>query len=532
MAKRRGGGGGSGMGLIMTLVFFILTTITLGVTTYMGYAEVDKFKTETKAEKEKTAAANQEKNWWKFQANLVRVSLGEPYKDEKDDDNFRTLLQKDREEFLKSPDGKVTNKFDKPAPAEAKEFKDLLERMDKVAPWKVGEQAPSTSYINLLAARDGELKKEREKVDEFRRDLEEVRADKAQTQAKLTETSALFKTEVAKVMADAAKNRKSDTDQIANLQKLLNATSEEKAKAETERGNLEVSKKDVDEKLKATEASLKTEIKDKVKAEAERAQLDNDNRELKKRLPDEKKSQLEKGLTAEATKALNRWPQEKLKWQIVRLDQKGDQPYINLGSADGLEPQLTFYVHALGRDGKLSPVPKGTVEVIQLVPDSPHLARVRVTSVTDPNRDPIVAGDRLFNPIWGPGQPKRVAIAGVADVGGEGTENNMDLRRILTRNNVVVDAYIDTRNEKEPAILDGKGGKGAISPRTNYLIVGDDIEGVARHPRREDKEYKAKFTQMMTEMRDRATASGVTVISVSAYLDLIGHRTARPSPQR
>ena len=38
MAKKRGGGG-SNMGLIITLIFFVLATLILGVTTYFGFAD-------------------------------------------------------------------------------------------------------------------------------------------------------------------------------------------------------------------------------------------------------------------------------------------------------------------------------------------------------------------------------------------------------------------------------------------------------------------------------------------------------------
>src|SRR5439155_26441927 len=109
----------------------------------------------------------------------------------------------------------------------------------------------------------------------------------------------------------------------------------------------------------------------------------------------------------------------------------------------------------MGRDGKLSTVPKGTVEVKEVMQNDRHLARVRVTSVTDEKNDPIVVGDHLFNPTWSPGAPKRVAIAGLADLGGEGTYSSADFRRLLARQGVIVDAYINTKDEKEPRLPKG-----------------------------------------------------------------------------
>jgi RNA polymerase sigma factor (sigma-70 family) len=82
--------------------------------------------------------------------------------------------------------------------------------------------------------------------------------------------------------------------------------------------------------------------------------------------------------------------------KILRLDQGGKRPYINLGSADGVRPQCTFTVHALSLDGKLLPVPKGTLEVTTVLGD--HLSQTRITWVSDPDGNPIRAGDVLCIP--------------------------------------------------------------------------------------------------------------------------------------
>src|SRR5262249_12189547 len=234
-------------------------------------------------------------------------------------------------------------------------------------------------------------------------------------------------------------------------------------------------------------------------------------------------------------KELANWHKDKAKmrWKIIRIDQKGTMPYINLGSGDGLETQTTFSVHSMGRDGKLSPTPKGTVEVVQLVSNDPHLARVRVTSVTDAKNDPIVAGDHLFNPTWGPGQPKRVAIAGLADLGGEGTEDSVDLRRLLKRQGVVVDAYIATKNLKTPEVLNEKGEKGDVTSKTNYLIVADGLEAIPNHSKKSDKEFVKAVNDQIGQLRSKAQANGITVISLQRYLEMIGYRSSKViSPSR
>src|SRR4029078_100105 len=112
-------------------------------------------------------------------------------------------------------------------------------------------------------------------------------------------------------------------------------------------------------------------------------------------------------------------------------------------------------VHSRSLDGKMSLIPKGTVEVVQVI--GPHLSRLRVTSVRNAKDDLSVKGDRLFNATWDPNRRKHVAIAGLADMGGEGVDSSADFIRFLKRQGVIVDAYIDTKNPKQPELKDGDG---------------------------------------------------------------------------
>jgi RNA polymerase sigma factor (sigma-70 family) len=120
--------------------------------------------------------------------------------------------------------------------------------------------------------------------------------------------------------------------------------------------------------------------------------------------PDRRAPEAE-ALDARAAEALKRWRKD---WKIVAVDRKGTQVYINLGTADRVTPNLTFSIHSLGPDGKLSKA-KGTLEVVQVI--GPHLSRARVTSVKDSSRDPVMRNDRLFNPTWDP-EKRSVAATG------------------------------------------------------------------------------------------------------------------------
>src|SRR5262245_21073859 len=73
MAKKKGES--SNLGLIITLVFFVLSTVILGVTTYMGFsAQEEKDKAVAKANQEKTVA-EKDKSWYRDQVRVVRTWL-------------------------------------------------------------------------------------------------------------------------------------------------------------------------------------------------------------------------------------------------------------------------------------------------------------------------------------------------------------------------------------------------------------------------------------------------------------------------
>ena len=129
-------------------------------------------------------------------------------------------------------------------------------------------------------------------------------------------------------------------------------------------------------------------------------------------------------------------------WRIVKMDRSGKEPFINLGRADNVRPPLTFSIHGRGPDGKPMPNSKGTLEVVNVTGD--HLAQTQILSVKDALKDPILEGDYLYNPVFHPGSPQHVVIAGRIDMHGvKGQDDTPEFERLLQRQNAVVDGYVD-----------------------------------------------------------------------------------------
>jgi hypothetical protein len=474
MAKARGE---SKTGLITSLVLFILATLGLGVYAYTLQADVD---AKDKAAKEATTAKGnleKDRDWYKFQAQYYRQCMGNL--DPKDNEAVAVKWASfdsgalagnatDKDEVTRLIKENLTKikdmEFDPTTKRPRKSFLDLLHDKD----------ARIQALQNQNGATDGRLKDTEKKL----KDAEDAKAAAtANYQAELEKAAKQHQAEMSGLV-------KSNEDLRGQVRQINDSMNKEKEKFTVDTAK---TKKDSDKKDKEM-AKLRTRLDEK---EQEIAQV--------------------KQKSGDAPKD---WRTD---WKIVNMDRTGSQPYINLGSADNVTPQLTFNVHGVGPDGKPLPRSKGTIEVVNVISD--HLSQVRITSWKDRDKDPIVKGDVLFNPVWDPTYKKHVALAGTLDVTGEGRGSHIaEFIRHLEKRNIVVDAYLDLK-EKTPTIK-GPG----ISIQTDYLILGYGPSGDAREV---DKQFQEDFRNRYEEMKKQAKENGVTIINLRDYLDRIGFRLPR-----
>jgi len=107
---------------------------------------------------------------------------------------------------------------------------------------------------------------------------------------------------------------------------------------------------------------------------------------------------------------------------------------------------------------------KGMVEVTEVT--GPYTARARITYETAPIRNPLTRGDQLFNMTLNSGEKEHVAFAGIIDLDGDGRPDTEAFIRMLERNNLIVDAYLDLKTGE----IKGKG----MTSGTRFLILGAD----------------------------------------------------------
>ena len=458
--------GDSKQGLIIALVCFVLLSIVLGVTTYMGYDGQTAKDAAAKDAKNKEDSAKKDRDWWKYRAlEIQELAIGLPLKTEAAD-----LAQ-----MRMAPPTSAS------ADSGQTEFVTTLQSIGKTlgnATGKVDTNYDArvkllTSQLNTtreqLAAADLNLKKASDRYD-------------AQLKTKdneIEQTRALYQAAQKKHLEDLQALEKGYEEKLKDLE--------------------ETSKQD---------AILKTKISDDGAAREKQDKKYKDEIRI---------------LTDKAEKLKNALePIDPLKFdqpkgKIISLDRRGEIAYVNIGSAQNVRPQqnLTFSVFSPGLPGHPNKDYKGSIEIIDVI--SAQVSKAKIIQVASPNVNPLMVGDVLINPVWSPRQAEHVAIAGRIDLTGDRRNNIDEFMANLQRMGVVVDAYLD---EKENAIK-GPG----MTLNTTYLIIGDtpEVSGeVIGGDKRND--FKIAIGVKITDMVNEAQKLGVTRVPLSRFVELIGYK--------
>lgn len=470
--------GDSKQGLVITMVFFILLSILLGVVAYYGYADQAQLENDKKKALADQKTMQGDRDFYRFQSMYLQAMAGQGSKDDVEELGLK------RAEFDKKQLG-INNK-DRP------KFEKIVESLDKKLGWKGGK--PDTTFVNELNKRDEEIKGLALKVNDEAGKFTKVDAELGAKRRELDALREEYKGKLEELKKGGVQDLQKYVVKIDELQKEIDGLGQRREDLQKEIGLLQ-------EKYDKLVKKLEKDI-DELQLRLAKAQ---------DKLP--KTSDIDLNLP---------------KGRIQEIDRTGQTPFINIGRADGVKPQLTFAIHGAGPDGRPMKEAKGTLEVLDVLGE--RLSQARLTSVKDPNRDPVMKGDYLFNPGWSPNMKQHVAIAGIVDLTGEGRRdstnlmmrNLADFTRQLEGQNVVVDAYLDLKDNSI---------KGQITRQTDYLILGESPSHESSRLPRDGGEPKEepKITpgSQASKMQQEAIRNGVTIISLKKFLALSGFRPPR-----
>lgn len=490
----------AGTALIFATVFFVLTTIAFGVMWYMEFSDKETNKAAVESAKKDTTAARGELADAKLDAQTYRLFIG--IGDDDDTKAATAWADKDKKrvgETLKKINQIVVDKVAKGS--ELPKELALWQATEAGVPGDLpkapdGTSASPLSVIGTLATqRDAAQAKEEKTSAQYTAAVGTMQAavtalDKIKQDFldKAKELPADFSTKLAAEITKFEDRKKKFAETEANSRNEINALNDQKSA-------LELNTKKLKTQIEALQEQVTTAVV--------RAQKDNKTDAF---VSDEPQG-----------KVLRRLPDD-----VIEID---------LGSDALVRPGLTFTVlpHDFQVKGKQSRmravrvadergqyknverfVEKATIEVIEVI--GPKLSRCRITQEADKIRDGAAPGDLLYNSVWRKGTADHIALIGIFDTNGDGTDDIEGVIRDLTRMGIPVDAYYDLKQRK---------WVGQITEQTRYVVEGWYPAQGAMDPNRDEK------TKMLGEMSAAikiAKDRGVATVNFRDFFPRMGYR--------
>jgi hypothetical protein len=490
MAKKKAESG-PGPFMILVLVFFILASLILGVTTYMGYNGQEEL-TAKAAESDKQAkAAQAEAQQQTLRKEVLRVAIGI-----EDPDDRKDLAGTPKDLVVPVMDeiNKLNNKLGAAGmPGGNKAFS----MPNAGAEGAVPNLIPNKTLTQIV--------KEWAKLanDAEKRYKDELAAHK----------TADTNTEAARAERDAAK--KAFDTSVGNLNEQM-AGKIKQMDASFLALKTEADKKGLDfKKLEDDWAQARTTMEDQMQAmrndvvalKDKIRRLENpDPSDLTKRFDSLNVARLAERMGSVSDKN-GTFVNLQFQTQIVLLPGQSFvviPPGRSLAEVIEQEKQLEKHHHDFVSANPREPFTgneliKGMVEITDVT--SKYTARARITYQSNDVRDPISKGDGIFNLSLSSGQKEHVALAGIVDLDGDGRPDTEQFIRLLEKNNLIVDAYLDLKTGQIK-----ERGTG-MNSGTRFLILGTDAPtGVGA----------------IEEMVQAAKENGSQIIDSRVFMGLIG----------
>jgi hypothetical protein len=431
-------------GLQIALILFVMVTVVLAVTTYLYFRKAEEKIQLAEAARAEAKRATDMYNAADFKNQIFGHMLGY---DTKAQDQLNSMLQS------------LTGQ-------ERESMEEALKNFDQeMKLYGVGFSGEALNYRSLPAHLVGIVNQRNKQLAEA--DLRQRQLEQEREQVRQTEGA-----RAAKAEAELAKAR-------ADLQ-------EERRKFQADRDRVLTESKQVAAalpKVRADLAKVSTEadqMKRKLEGDLDRAQqVIAFQRE---RLDQQKETTFE---TADG--------------RITWVDQRSRLVWIDLGSADGVQRQMTFSVYDRDQSGVTTAPIKGRIEITRVQDARSSEARI----LQDDLSNPILVDDIIYSPSFRRGQRTHFALAGLLDINGDGRSDQEKVKSIITLNNGVIDCEL-----KEDGTIEGR-----LSSTTRYLVRG-------KPPTDRTNE---KLTKGYSEIVGEAMRLGIETIELSTLLDRMGY---------
>jgi hypothetical protein len=151
----------------------------------------------------------------------------------------------------------------------------------------------------------------------------------------------------------------------------------------------------------------------------------------------------------------------------------------------------------------------------------PNLSIVRITEAS-PDRDPVLKGDLLYNPLWKKGARDHVVLFGIFDTDGDSIDDIKTVAANLEKQGVTVDGYFDLATKKWES-LDPKNKTPGPNQSTTYAVKGWVPSPNA------GSYLSGEISALLTAINkagDDCKSKGVQEIKALRFFSEIGYRTS------
>jgi len=206
---------------------------------------------------------------------------------------------------------------------------------------------------------------------------------------------------------------------------------------------------------------------------------------------------------------------DKADGEIVRVDNTTRAVWINLGSDDGIRPQVTFAVYTKSHQGfgRGNADIKAKIEVTKI--RGPHLAEARI--LQDDISRPIQAKDPIYTPVWSKNTKEYFSFIGIVDMDGDGKSDRELLHNTLANANSGIEVEVDDEGTRIPE-------DGTLSVRSKFLVVGK-LEDPAEFPGTDEakQEQIRKVQEEYGVLSKEALRKGIKIITFNDFLNYMGY---------
>lgn len=440
------------LGLQVALIVSVILIIFLGVTNFMSCSKAKSDALKASQMAKQVQEAEQVRNQFQFRYEALKFMITE---------------------------GLTIENIDKADPM--RQIREQLEtQLGTKAPGALNDREVKSiaeNYYQHMAAfgYDSDLKRNYSNITDY---LLQVVTDKNQENSTLDQTAQQLTAEKNALEETLKKAQQEFNQKLARCEQ---DKQKQKAAFDQERQRITQEKEQIAQQLQAKDAALTRLANEKKKSEqaAQKliAELQQSNRRLNNRIAQYERASFESpdGYVTVVNHGL-------------RLC------YIDVGSADGMRPQMTFSVYDSDQSEVMIDRPKGSIEVVKVV--GPHQT---LCKITDDSVDNLIReGDIIHSPAWDPGRPVHFAMMGLIDVNEDGVSDKALVVSLIENNGGVIDPQ--------------------VTPDTRYVIQG------AQRNEKTGGEMTAREKTAYSSMLEAAQQLGVERISPAKVVAYMGWR--------